>query len=78
MSKTYRHWKFRSAQRCGVTGKASFKSTVAARAFVDTRDEWRGETSRVYRCEWCDWYHLTSKRTNWELARVAETFATST
>jgi hypothetical protein len=75
VSRTYRQWKFRGAARCGVTGKASFKSTVAARSVVETREEWRGETARVYRCEWCDWYHLTSKRTNWEMARAAESRA---
>ena len=75
MSRTYRHWKFRSAQRCGVKGKASFKSTVAARSFVETRDEWNGDVARVYCCEFCDWYHLTSRRTNWELARRAGTVA---
>jgi hypothetical protein len=71
MSRTYRRSKHHTARNCPVTGKASFRSTVAARAFVDSRDEWRGEVARVYRCEHCDWYHLTSKRTHWELARTA-------
>ena len=75
MSRTYRRWKVRGATRCGVTGKASFKSTTAARSFVETREEWLGEVARVYRCEWCGWYHLTSKRTNWELARTVRTMA---
>ncbi len=70
VSRTHRGWKYRTAASCGVTGKTSFKSTVAARSFVDTRDEWRGEVSRVYRCEFCDWFHLTSRPSRWELIRT--------
>jgi len=71
VSRTYRRWKYDVAASCPVTGKASFRSTTAARAFVATRDEWHGTRARVYRCEWCDWYHLTSRPTRWELARSA-------
>ena len=71
MSRTYRGYRHKGARSCSVTGKASFRSTTAAWSFVESRDEWRGEIARVYQCEWCDWYHLTSKRTNWELARAA-------
>ena len=71
MSRTHRRRRYRAAAGCPVTGKTSFRSTTAARAFVASRDEWYGETSRVYRCEWCDWYHLTSSPTRWELARTA-------
>jgi hypothetical protein len=70
VSRTHRGGKYRTASNCSATGKASFRSTVAARAFVESRDEWRGEVSRVYRCEWCDWYHLTSHRTRWEMLRT--------
>jgi hypothetical protein len=38
MSRTYRGWKRATAGGCPVTGKTSFKSTVAARAFVESRD----------------------------------------
>ena len=55
---------------CRVTGKTSFRSAVAARTFVEACDEWRGEVARVYRCEWCDWYHLTSHPTRWEMLRT--------
>ena len=75
VSRTYRIYKHKGTRCCNVTGKTSFRSTTAAWSFVDTRDEWRGEVSRVYRCEWCDWFHLTSKRTKWELARAAGTVA---
>ena len=75
MSRTYRGWKRATARGCPMTGKTSFKSTVAARAFVESRDEWRGEVSRVYRCEWCDWFHLTSRPTRWELIRTEPTAA---
>ncbi len=71
MSRTYRRYKLKTARSCGVTGKASFRSTTAARRFVESRDEWRGEVARVYCCEYCGWYHLTSSPTNWELARAA-------
>ena len=33
--------------------------------------EWNRAYARVYRCPICDWFHLTSQRTNWELAREA-------
>ena len=75
MSRTHRVWRYATAKGCPVTGKASFRSTVAARAFVEARDEWRGEVSRVYRCEWCDWLHLTSQPTRWELVRKRSTAA---
>ena len=75
MSRTYRGKRSKIARSCGVTGKASFGSTVAARTFVDSLDEWRGGVSRVYRCEWCDWYHLTSQPTRWELNRAGHAAA---
>ena len=71
MARTYRRWHYRTAVRCSVTGKASFRSTTSARAFVESRDNWDGDVARVYRCEWCDWYHLTCRPTRWELARAA-------
>jgi hypothetical protein len=70
VSRTYRGYKHKTAKSCAVSGKASFRSTAAARAFIDTRDEWRGEVARVYRCEWCDWYHLTSRETRWAMLRT--------
>ena len=70
VSRTYRRWHHDTAARCPATGKTSFRSTIAARQFVASRDEWNGETPRVYRCEWGDWYHLTSSPTRWELARM--------
>ncbi len=75
MSRTHRHWGYTPARRCPTTGKASFRSTVAARAFVATRGEWNGDISRVYCCEHCAWYHLTSKPTRWERLRQAEAAA---
>ena len=70
MSRTYRGRHQETARSCAVTGKTSFRSTAAAKEFVDSREEWRGEVSRVYRCEWCDWYHLTSRPTRWAMARA--------
>lgn len=75
MSRTYRGYKHKATKSCITSGKTSFRSTAAARAFIDTRDEWRGEVARVYCCQWCDWYHLTSKPTNWELARAGSVAA---
>ena len=70
MARTYRQWHYRPAARCRVTGKTSFRSTKAARAFVAVKD-WNGAVARVYRCLVCDWYHLTSQPTNWERDRWA-------
>ncbi len=75
MSRTHRHWGYKPASRCAVTDKASFRSTVAARAFVATRDDWHGDVARVYCCEHCDWFHLTSRPTRWEMARQARAAA---
>lgn len=50
--------------RCGPTGKAIFKSLRSA---MDRAEEIRVESSnsvrfkRAYRCDFCGWYHLTSK-----------------
>jgi hypothetical protein len=71
MSDAYRVWKGRMAARCSSTGKASFKSTSAARQFMDSRDHWNGNFARVYRCAHCDWIHLTSQRTHFDLRRTA-------
>jgi hypothetical protein len=54
-----------------VTGKTSFRSTKAAREFIAAA-EWNREYARVYRCLRCDWFHLTSQRTNWEQARLEQ------
>jgi hypothetical protein len=70
VARTYRRTRFRTAQRCAVSGKVSFRSSTAARAFVEAAD-WNREYARVYRCLICDWFHLTSQRTRWELAREA-------
>jgi hypothetical protein len=72
VARTYERTGFRAAQPCPVTGKASFRSTQAAREFVAATD-WNREYARVYRCLICDWFHLTSQRTNWELSREALT-----
>lgn len=69
MARTYRKWHYRPAERCRVTGKTSFRSAQAARAFVEV-SEWNREYARVYRCPSCDWYHLTSQATNWERDRT--------
>lgn len=71
MARTYRRWKYRTANPCPATGKTSFRSTTAARSFVETRDSWNAELARVYSCPACDWYHLTSQETNWALERQA-------
>lgn len=69
MARTYRRWKYRTADRCPVTGKTSFRSTTAARAFVSSREHWHGPRARVYACPVCSWFHVTSKVTNWERDR---------
>ena len=68
MARTYRKWHYRTAARCPATGKISFRSTKAARAFIAVVD-WNREYARVYRCLSCDWFHLTSHATNWERQR---------
>lgn len=70
VARTYRKWHYRPAARCRVTGKVSFRSTKAARAFIDAV-EWNRDCARVYRCLVCDWFHLTSQVTNWERERLA-------
>ena len=73
MSRTYRdRTGYRMGRRCPVEGKASLPSTTAAWAFVDSRDDWNDEVARVYLCNHCGWVHITSKRTYWELSRLAE------
>ena len=69
MARTYRYWHYRTATRCRGTGKTSFRSTKAARAFIAVAG-WNSEYARVYRCLVCDWFHLTSQRTNWEQERL--------
>lgn len=69
MARTWRRWKYQTAAQCQSTGKTSFKSTKAAREFVATRDDWKGEVARVYQCCDCDWFHLTSELTHWEVLR---------
>lgn len=71
MARTYRNWHYRTAARCPATGKTSFRSTKAARAFIVVAD-WNREYSRVYRCLVCDWFHLTSQLTHWERDRFEE------
>lgn len=77
MARSGRLTKYQPATRCGRSGKTSFRSTVAARAFLNAVDEWRGETARVYQCPFCSWFHLTSARTLWELARLQKMSAYS-
>lgn len=72
MSRTYRKGPSRVARQCPQTGKKSFRSTTAARQFIETRDYWRGEIARVYHCPSCLWFHLTSKPTLWERRRNAQ------
>lgn len=73
MSRTYRNRiGHRMGRRCPIGGKESFPSTTAAWAFVDKLDHWNGEVTRTYRCKHCEWFHLTSKHTHWELRRLAE------
>jgi hypothetical protein len=69
MARTYRKLHYRPAAGCSVTGKCSFRSTRAARAFVAAQDVWNGDYVRVYRCLHCDWFHLTSKQTRWATGR---------
>lgn len=69
MAGTYSRLKYKTADSCPINGKASFRSTAAARMFVETREEWYAEHARVYKCR-CGWVHITSQRTNWEEARV--------
>lgn len=43
--------------RCGVTGKIIFKSDVAA----TKRGMEIMHAFRTYKCEYCNWWHLTTK-----------------
>ena len=70
MARTYRRAKIRTGASCWKSGKTSFRSTGQAWRFVETREVWNGDVARVYRCEWCDWFHLTSQPTRWEVARA--------
>lgn len=71
MARTHRGWKYRAAKRCPASGKTSFRSTTAARAFIRSRGAWTGDYARVNSCRFCGWHHLTSQRTNWEVQRIA-------
>lgn len=62
MMKQYRQTATYPTIRCGSTGKVGFKDMNDAQAKVDSIQENEPNTFlRVYRCEFCKHYHLSSK-----------------
>ena len=61
MARTYRRRSHRPGERCSTTGKTSFKSTKAARDFASLKRNDAASMPVSIRCEWCDWFHLTSR-----------------